>query len=82
MNLARREVLLLSVGAAALRLMPPPARADALVPGTIHIVVGFPPGGVGSISARLIGQSLQQRLDRSVSSTTVRAPAAMSPPKP
>jgi len=66
MKLLRRKFLSLSVGAAALPLMPPPARADALVPETVHIVVGFAPGGVGDISARLIGASLQQRLGRSV----------------
>ncbi len=66
MNLLRREVLSLLTGAAAWPLVPRPATADSLVPGTIHIVVGFPPGGVGDISSRLIGASLQQRLGRSV----------------
>jgi tripartite-type tricarboxylate transporter receptor subunit TctC len=66
MNLVRRKALLLAIGAAACRWVPPPATADSLVPGTIHILVGFPPGGVGDISARLIGQVLQQRLGQSV----------------
>jgi tripartite-type tricarboxylate transporter receptor subunit TctC len=62
MNLARRKVLLLSIGAAAWPLFPRPATADSLVPQTIHIVVGVPPGGVVDIGARLIAQPLQQRL--------------------
>jgi tripartite-type tricarboxylate transporter receptor subunit TctC len=66
MNLVRRKVLSLSVGAAAWPLVPHPAAADSLVPGTIHIVVGFPPGGVSDVAARLAGQSLQQGLGHSV----------------
>jgi tripartite-type tricarboxylate transporter receptor subunit TctC len=66
MNLFRRNVLSLSIGAAAWPLVPRPATADSLAPRPVHIVVGFPPGGVGDISARLIGQALQQRLGQSV----------------
>jgi tripartite-type tricarboxylate transporter receptor subunit TctC len=66
MYLARRKLLLLSVGAAALPIVPPAVRADSLAPRPVHIVVGFPAGGVGDIAARLIGQSLQQRLGQSV----------------
>jgi tripartite-type tricarboxylate transporter receptor subunit TctC len=60
MNLVRRKVLLLSVAAAAFPALPSVARADTFG-RAVHIVVGFPPGGVGDISARLIAQSLQQR---------------------
>jgi tripartite-type tricarboxylate transporter receptor subunit TctC len=66
MNLLRRKVLSLSLGAATSSLIPRPALADSLAPRLIHIVVGFPAGGVGDIAARLIGQSLQQRLGQSV----------------
>jgi tripartite-type tricarboxylate transporter receptor subunit TctC len=66
MNLPRRKVLSLSIGAAASSLALRPAAADSLAPRPIHIVVGFPAGGVGDIAARLIGQSLQQRLGQSV----------------
>jgi tripartite-type tricarboxylate transporter receptor subunit TctC/DNA-binding transcriptional LysR family regulator len=66
MNLLRRNVLSLAIGAAAWRLAPRPAAADSLAPRLIHIVVGFPAGGVGDIASRLIGQSLQQRLGQSV----------------
>ncbi len=66
MNLVRREVLLLSIGAAAWPLVPRAAAADSLAPRPVHIVVGFPPGGSGDIAVRLIAPSLQQRLGRSV----------------
>jgi tripartite-type tricarboxylate transporter receptor subunit TctC len=66
MNLPRRKFLPLSIGAAAWPFVPRPAAADSLAPGPIHIVVGFPPGGVADTCARLIGQPLQQRLGRSV----------------
>jgi tripartite-type tricarboxylate transporter receptor subunit TctC len=66
MNLIRRKVLSLLIGTAAWPLVACPATADSPASRTIHIVVGFPPGGVGSISARLIGQGLQQRLDQSI----------------
>src|SRR5579872_1329193 len=65
MNLVRRKFLLLSVGAAALPIVPP-AVADPFPSRPVHIVVGFPPGGVGDTSARLIAQSLQQTLGQSV----------------
>jgi len=66
MNLLRRKVLLLSIGAGAWRLVPRPARADSLAPRPVHIVLGFAPGGVGDIALRLIAPSLQQRLGQPV----------------
>jgi tripartite-type tricarboxylate transporter receptor subunit TctC len=66
MNLLRRKLLALSIGAAAWPLVPRPATADPIAPRSIRIVVGFSPGGIGDISARLIGQSLQQKLGQSV----------------
>jgi len=65
-NLVRRKVLSLLIGATAWPLVPRPAPADSPAPRTVHIVVGFPPGGSGDIAARLIAPSLQQRLGRSV----------------
>jgi tripartite-type tricarboxylate transporter receptor subunit TctC len=66
MNLARRQVLLLSAGASALPILSPAANADTFPPRPVHIVVGFPPGGVGDVAARLIVQSLQPRFDQTV----------------
>jgi tripartite-type tricarboxylate transporter receptor subunit TctC len=66
MNLIRREVLSLSIGAWAWPLVSRAATADTFTPRAVHIVVGFPPGGFGDIAARLIAQPLQQRLGQSV----------------
>jgi tripartite-type tricarboxylate transporter receptor subunit TctC len=65
-NLVRRKVLSLSIGAVAWPLVSRPAAADTFTPRAVHIVVGFPPGGFGDIAARLIAQSLEQRLGQSV----------------
>jgi tripartite-type tricarboxylate transporter receptor subunit TctC len=63
MNLLRRKVLSLSIGAAAWPLVPRPAMADSR---PVHIVVAFPPAGSGDIAARLLAPSLQQRLGQSI----------------
>jgi tripartite-type tricarboxylate transporter receptor subunit TctC len=66
MNLVRRKVLSLSIGAAAWPLVPPVVRADTFPSRPIHIVHGSPPGNVGDIGARVIAPMLQQRLGQSV----------------
>jgi tripartite-type tricarboxylate transporter receptor subunit TctC len=66
MNLARRKILSLSIGAAAWPLVARPAAADPLAARPVHIVVGFTPGGSGDFGARLIEQPLQQRLGEPV----------------
>jgi tripartite-type tricarboxylate transporter receptor subunit TctC len=66
MNLLRRKVLSLSIGAAAWPLVARPATAEPLAPRPVHIVLGFAPGGVGDIALRLIAPSLQQRLGQPV----------------
>jgi len=62
MKLPRRNFLQLAAGAAALPAMPRPARALDYPTRPVRIIVGFAPGGATSISARLIGQWLSERL--------------------
>jgi tripartite-type tricarboxylate transporter receptor subunit TctC len=61
MELSRRGFLHLAVGV-ALPVLPRIARAQAYPTKPVRLVVGFPPGGVGDILARLMGQSLSSRL--------------------
>jgi tripartite-type tricarboxylate transporter receptor subunit TctC len=58
----RRQFLHLAAGAAALPLAPHVARAQAYPSRPVRLMVGFPPGGVGDILTRLIGQWLSERL--------------------
>jgi tripartite-type tricarboxylate transporter receptor subunit TctC len=66
MNLLRRKVLSLGIGAAAWPLVSPVVRANTFPLGAIRIIVGIPPGGIIDASARLIAPSLQQLLGQSV----------------
>jgi hypothetical protein len=65
LKLPRRKFLLLAAGAIALAL-PRIARAQAYPMRPVRILVGFPAGGTGDIVARLIGQSLQERLGQAL----------------
>jgi tripartite-type tricarboxylate transporter receptor subunit TctC len=62
MNHPRRRFLRLALGSIALPAIPRAAGAQAYPSRPVHIVVGFAAGGTSDIGARLIGQSLQERL--------------------
>ena len=58
----RRQFLHLAAGAAALPAVSRIARAQAYPTRPVRIIVGFPPGGVSDLYARLIAQWLSERL--------------------
>jgi tripartite-type tricarboxylate transporter receptor subunit TctC len=62
MKLPRRKFLHLVAGAGALPAVSRIAWAQTYPARPVRIVVGFPPGGPTDIAARLIGQSLSERL--------------------
>jgi tripartite-type tricarboxylate transporter receptor subunit TctC len=61
----RRTFLHLAAGATALPALPRFARAQTYPARPVHILVGFAAGGTTDIVARLIGQSLSERLGQS-----------------
>jgi tripartite-type tricarboxylate transporter receptor subunit TctC len=58
----RRQFLHLAAGAAALPAVSRIARAQTYPTRPVRLIAGFPPGGGVDITARLIGQSLSERL--------------------
>ena len=62
MSLRRRQLLGLAAGAAVLPAFMQRAGAQSYPSRPVHIVVGLPPGLTPDIGARLIAQSLSQRL--------------------
>jgi tripartite-type tricarboxylate transporter receptor subunit TctC len=62
MKIPRRQFLHLAAGAAALPALSRIASAQTYPTRPVRIVVGFAPGGGVDITARLIGQSLSERL--------------------
>ncbi len=62
MMLSRRRLLKLTIGATALPGAAAIGRTQAYPARPVHIIVGFPPGGTADIAARLLGQSLSERL--------------------
>ena len=88
MKLPRRQFLHLAASAAALPAVSRLARAQAYPIRPVRIIVGFPGGSASDTTARLIGQSLSERLGQPVivenragaagnigTETVVRAPA-------
>src|SRR5215471_12637620 len=65
MKLPRRNFLHLAAGAAALPAVSRIARAQAYPTRPVHIIEGFGAGSALDIVARLIGQSLSERLGQS-----------------
>jgi Tripartite tricarboxylate transporter family receptor len=61
-ELARRKFLHRAAGAATLPSLSRSAEAQTYPTRSVRIVVGYPAGGVSDIVARLIGQSLSERL--------------------
>ena len=64
MKSSRRSVLRLLIAALALPAVTSIARAQAYPSRPVRIIVGFPPGGTADIVARLIAQSLTERLSQ------------------
>src|SRR5262245_35121189 len=62
MKLPRRTFLYLAAGVAALSGMSRFAWAQAYPTRLVHLIVPFAPAGASDILARLIGQSLSERL--------------------
>src|SRR5882757_7932106 len=62
MKLLRRQFLHLAAGAAALPAAARVARAQAYPTRPVHLIVGYAAGGPNDTTARLVGQSLSERL--------------------
>src|SRR5260221_12291514 len=62
MKLPRRKFLHLAAGAAALPVVSRVARAQAYPSRSVRIIVPFPAGQATDTIARLVGQSLSERL--------------------
>jgi tripartite-type tricarboxylate transporter receptor subunit TctC len=65
MHLARRKILRLAAGAALLSPVSRTVLALDYPTRPVHLLAGFPPGGIIDIIARLIGQWLSERLGQS-----------------
>ena len=66
MRLQRRRFLRLAVGGAALSALPRTAAAQAYPTRPVRVLVPFPPGSTSDTLARLLGQSLSERLGQAI----------------
>jgi tripartite-type tricarboxylate transporter receptor subunit TctC len=83
----RRQFLHLTAGAAALPVMSRIARAQAYPTRPVRLIVGYAASGTNDIIARLVGQSLSERLgqqflieNRSGAGTNIATEAAVNAP--
>jgi tripartite-type tricarboxylate transporter receptor subunit TctC len=66
MRFPRRQFLHLAAGAAALPALSHVAKAQAYPARPVRLIVGFAPGGVTDIVARIMGQWLSGRFGKQV----------------
>jgi tripartite-type tricarboxylate transporter receptor subunit TctC len=66
MKLLRRKFLHMAAGAAVFRTVSRIANADTYPSRPVHLIVAFAAGGTNDIVARLLGQSLSERLGQPV----------------
>ena len=64
MKLPRRRFLQVAGAAAAASAVPQLASAPEYPARPVHIIVGFPPGGVTDLGARIVGEWLSERLNQ------------------
>jgi tripartite-type tricarboxylate transporter receptor subunit TctC len=62
MKRPRRQFLHLAAGVTALPALSRIAGAQAYPSRPVRVIVGYPPGGVADVAARLISQRLAERL--------------------
>ena len=66
MRTSRRRLIVLASAAAAMLALPAISNAQSYPTRPVRLVVGFPPGGVADLYARLIAQALSDRLGQQV----------------